>query len=209
MREEAVSKVGSVTLTVSPPGAEVLVDGSLIPKAPLVDPIFLEPGRHVLSARLDGYEAAQQEVVAAPGKGASVTLSLVLTRSGAKGQATAPRKWPHKEIVYAGVAGTGASLVIGLGLMGGSFAKASERDDVGQCKGGQGCKVDSQKIIEGIEQERYRLATGAFYSFIVAGGLGAATLTYYLATSIKSKAERRGMPVLAPLPGGIAIVGQW
>lgn len=210
MLHEAAGKVGSMKLSVSPPGAEVLVDGSVIQKAPVVDPIFLEPGRHVLGARLVGYEAAQQEVTAVPGKGASIVLSLVLAPSAEKkGPATIPPKGPRKEIVYAGIAGAGASLVIGFGLMGGSFAKASERDNVGQCKGGQGCLVGPIETIQAVEQERVQLANGARAGFIVAGALGAATLTYYLVTSTKAKAERKGMPVFAPLPGGFAAIGQW
>ncbi|AUX20265.1 hypothetical protein SOCEGT47_007310 [Sorangium cellulosum] len=73
---ESRSQVGAVTVTVSAAGAEVLVDGKAMGKAPLEGEIFVEPGEHQVEARLEAYVPANQTVRVAKGGTAEVTLAM-------------------------------------------------------------------------------------------------------------------------------------
>lgn len=55
---EAASKVGTIDVRVTPPGAEVLVDGKLAGTVPFSMPVFVEPGQHTIEARLGGNTAS-------------------------------------------------------------------------------------------------------------------------------------------------------
>ena len=86
--DRAKAHVGTVALTVEPAGAEVLVDGAPAGRAPLADPVFVEPGLHVIEAHLDGYRAASESRDLVPGAVAQISLKL----------APAPRRsrWPPR-----------------------------------------------------------------------------------------------------------------
>jgi tetratricopeptide (TPR) repeat protein len=47
---EAATHVGQVKLVADEPGASILVDEEVVGKSPLSDPIFLDPGEHVITA---------------------------------------------------------------------------------------------------------------------------------------------------------------
>ncbi len=77
---EAKRQVGTVSVSVSVPGAEVLVDGVSVGRAPLEGELFVEPGtRHVSPARLAGHEDAKQTIEAGKGTEQAVALTLVPT----------------------------------------------------------------------------------------------------------------------------------
>jgi hypothetical protein len=48
---EAVQHVGQVKLLADEPGAAIFVDEEVVGKSPLADPLFLDPGEHVITAR--------------------------------------------------------------------------------------------------------------------------------------------------------------
>lgn len=48
-------EVGTLELQVKNKGAEVLVDGSVVAEAPLITPVFVEPGEHRVDVRLAGH----------------------------------------------------------------------------------------------------------------------------------------------------------
>ncbi|WP_437814799.1 PEGA domain-containing protein [Sorangium sp. So ce1078] len=73
---ESRAQVGAVTVKVSVAGAEVVVDGKAVGKAPLEGEVFVEAGEHRLEARLEGYAPASQTVKVAKGGTAEVALAL-------------------------------------------------------------------------------------------------------------------------------------
>jgi hypothetical protein len=73
---EARKHVAAVTVTVSVDGAEVLVDGVSVGRAPLENEVFVEPGARVIEARLAGHTPAKAEAQAEKGGSMSVTLTL-------------------------------------------------------------------------------------------------------------------------------------
>ncbi|AGP33783.1 hypothetical protein SCE1572_04285 [Sorangium cellulosum So0157-2] len=85
---ESRAQVGALAVKAGAPGAEVLVDGKAVGKAPLEGEVFVEPGEHRVEARLEGYAPASQTVKVAKGGPAEVTLAMALAKSEA--QETAP-----------------------------------------------------------------------------------------------------------------------
>ncbi|XYH99208.1 PEGA domain-containing protein [Sorangium sp. So ce1128] len=80
---ESRAQVGAVTVTVSLAGAEVLVDGKVVGRAPLEGEVFVEPGEHRVDARLEGYAPASQTVTVAKGGKVEVALAMALARNEA------------------------------------------------------------------------------------------------------------------------------
>ncbi|MGK4007425.1 PEGA domain-containing protein [Sorangium sp. So ce1036] len=78
---ESRSQVGAVTVTVSAAGAEVLVDGKAMGKAPLEGEVFVEPGEHLVEARLERYAPTSQTVRVEKAGTAKVELAMVPLQS--------------------------------------------------------------------------------------------------------------------------------
>ncbi|WP_437958868.1 PEGA domain-containing protein [Sorangium sp. So ce119] len=78
---ESRAQVGGVAVTVGVAGAEVLVDGKSVGRAPLGGEVFVEPGEHELEARQAGYAPASQTVTVAKGGAVEVKLALALAKS--------------------------------------------------------------------------------------------------------------------------------
>ncbi|WP_437534178.1 PEGA domain-containing protein [Sorangium sp. So ce726] len=74
--QEARAQVAAVTVRAAPNGAEVTVDGASVGRAPLTDPVFLDPGRHEVGAKLDGYVPQARPVEATAGGTEAVVLEL-------------------------------------------------------------------------------------------------------------------------------------
>ncbi|WP_437292269.1 PEGA domain-containing protein [Sorangium sp. So ce406] len=78
---ESRAQVGAVAVTVGVAGAEVLVDGKAVGRAPLGGEVFVEPGEHEVEARQAGYAPASQKVTVAKGGAVEVKLALALAKS--------------------------------------------------------------------------------------------------------------------------------
>jgi hypothetical protein len=153
--EDTRRKVGALVIKVGVEGAEVLVDGKAIGRAPLADEVYLDPGLHTVEAKLAGYDAAKQAVQAATGPAQEVTLALVATAAlpppappapvaggaeapsppaaSAASAASAPPPQPPVEaggpstaVLISGGAVAGVALVAGAVLAGLSNGKASD-----------------------------------------------------------------------------------
>lgn len=76
MLEEALKRVGTLRIEVEPAGAQVLIDGKSEGKAPLEEPSFVEPGKHTIEVKLDGYKSAQVVVDMAAGSSKDIQFIL-------------------------------------------------------------------------------------------------------------------------------------
>jgi hypothetical protein len=76
MLEEVLKRVGTLRIQVEPAGAEVLIDGKSEGKAPLEEPSFVEPGKHTIEVKLDGYKPAQVVVDMAAGSSKDILIML-------------------------------------------------------------------------------------------------------------------------------------
>jgi hypothetical protein len=68
--------VGSVTVSVDPPAATLLVDGATAGQAPLDGELWLEPGTHTLRAQQQGRSSPEKTVKVASGEDIRVELKL-------------------------------------------------------------------------------------------------------------------------------------
>jgi hypothetical protein len=119
----AREKIGVITVT-APPGAEIFINKSSVGKAPLDSEFFVEPGRTVIEARLDGYQPSSESRDLAPGGAANVGIRLVpvrprLTILGSPPATSVPvRGGTNKAIVGIGIATSAVALGMGAGFTG-------------------------------------------------------------------------------------------
>jgi hypothetical protein len=74
---EAKKKAGWVVVAVDATGADVSIDGTTVGKSPLLDPVFVKPGKHTLYAAGGGKTAATSvDVKAGAAAAASLTLGV-------------------------------------------------------------------------------------------------------------------------------------
>jgi hypothetical protein len=70
--------LSDVTLTISPAGAAVVVDGRAVGKAPLAKPVQLAAGMHVIEVSSDGFEPQKKSLTTAAQINASLAIALDL-----------------------------------------------------------------------------------------------------------------------------------
>jgi hypothetical protein len=81
---EAKSHCGMLVVETSVPGAEVVVDGEILGKTPLdSDPWIVEPGDHVVTAHLEGYDDHSEQHHVEAGRTLRITITLQPSRSRA------------------------------------------------------------------------------------------------------------------------------
>ncbi len=93
------SFVSALTVTVTPSGATVLVDGRAVGKSPLPGPISVDMGNHVISAELEGYLAQQRTLELVGGRATDVSFALQELRHEGKLRVVAG---PREEIYVDG-----------------------------------------------------------------------------------------------------------
>ncbi|WP_437734959.1 PEGA domain-containing protein [Sorangium sp. So ce1335] len=81
---ESRAQVGALKVSVTVAGAEVLVDGKSVGRAPLEGEVFVDPGEHRAEARHLDYEPVSQTVSVAKGGTAEVRLAISPVRSEAQ-----------------------------------------------------------------------------------------------------------------------------
>jgi hypothetical protein len=121
--EKAKAHVGALAITVSAPGAEVLIDGKRLGVTPLADLVFVEPGTRKVEARLQGSETAMQTVEVTKGGSTDLTLTL----KTAEGPHVLPpgSHGPRMGVVVAGAVVTGVALAAGIGFLAAAGGKGS------------------------------------------------------------------------------------
>jgi hypothetical protein len=65
---EVKKNLAAVVLEAQPEGALVLIDGSQVAKTPMDQPVFVEPGAHTLTIKLEGFKTIDRKVDLAMGK---------------------------------------------------------------------------------------------------------------------------------------------
>jgi hypothetical protein len=223
---EAKRQIGTVTVTVNVPGAEVLVDGASAGHAPLEGELFVEPGTRTISARLAGHEEAKKVVEAGKGTEEAVTLKLVPIGpvdgppplpTGSATVVPPPAGGPKREVLIAGGSVAGAALVAGIGLVVGSNGKKADADmqraslqKLGVCPVGPiaaQCKDLRDKL--GTASTLHNVGIGLF---VGAAAAGAATAVYGIVASKQGAPARdatpvRVVPAVSNAGGSILIIG--
>jgi hypothetical protein len=201
----ARTKIGTLVITVDVLGADVAVDGKVIGKAPLEDPVFVTPGPHAVEARFRTHAAAEQ-VEAGAGTSRTLALSVIEKRP----------LWPAIAAGSAGVVAVG----VGAGLAAVASGKQADVNTLGTkvgpgpvCSGTPGAnnKTTCQTLAtDAVGHDT--LTRAALGSFIAGGALAltAAGLGVWAATGPKDgKTSVRAVPVLGHGQAGVVVVGTW
>lgn len=218
MLTQARAKVGAVKVSGAPDGAELTVDGLVVEKAPLKGELFVEPGAHRVGGKREGYVDGEGAVEAGAGAEAGVDLRMVkvpapkvvgVVDNVGEG-AVVPAAGPNRAIVVAGAVLTAVGLGMGGALLRVSFAKASDRDAALKVAS---CPYDSitcSHDVANAESARSVSGGAAGWSFIAAGVIGAATVTYVLLPR-SSKVGSGTKAAFSAGPGGVGmtVVGSW
>jgi hypothetical protein len=73
--DDAKHRVGQIAVGVSQPGAEVSIDGVVVGKSPMTDPVFAEPGTRTITATLNG-TSSSTKVDVTKGQTTAATVTL-------------------------------------------------------------------------------------------------------------------------------------
>ena len=222
----ARAKVGVVTVT-APPGAEVRINGSSVGKAPLDLPVYVEPGRTVVEARLDGYQSSLESRELAPGGEAKVELRLVpvpvlpelqggapvVRREAPPGPA--PDKKKRTAAIVTGSVLAGGGLIAGAVLAVVASAKASDASTKLKTlkTGTDPCHMHAGtcSAIDSDLGWHDRLSNASMGVFIGAGAVGLATLGYALFAAPRQPiaSGMRVLPTVGAGQGGFVVTGAW
>jgi hypothetical protein len=226
--KEALAKIASVTVQVVPAGAEVTVDGAVVGKAPLVDPVFLDPGKHEIGAKLEGHTPAMRPIATVAGSTETVVLKLERAPSvqvgGQTSASTSPMPGtPRNEVRTAVLAGggiaAGAGVVVGVVLTVLANGRASDAEKLRQdliTEGGGFAlcpNINLSKCAELKDTVRAKvdLTNAALWSFVAGGAIGAGTLVYGLVTMrpAASPPSVQVVPLLGTGASGLFVSGKF
>ncbi len=225
---ELRGQVGSVRITGMDRSAELRVDGNAVQLEPPSKEIFLEPGEHVIEARLDAERGVQRRALAVAGQSQDLSLESSGPAAAAEVSAPAPAPPPSAEQVDVGVppvqpeprgrtlvpvyvASGVAALGLGLGTAFGFGAKNSSADSeaaakrVGRngCADGTASPSDCDAARQALRDQR-RYSTLANVGWITAA-LGASVAITWLVWPETKRSDATARASLAVTPSGAAL----
>lgn len=221
---ESKTKVCTLTITTNVEGAQLLLGDKPLGRAPLVDPVFVDPGKVTVSALKDGYAAAKLEVDARAGQDVPVKLALMMADSAplptasATGTAALPPPPRSKvpAIVMGSVAVVGAAL--GTGLLIGSRDKYDATQKITEdirankksCVDGA-TNYDARCAGVATEGRGVNVLRDAGIVSIAAAGAAAAGAAIYLLWPAPGTSTRavRVMPVASDTAAGLVMTGKF
>jgi PEGA domain len=202
---EVQQHVGSLRIQVNRSGAEVFVDGTSVGTSPLAAEIYVEPGNHLVEARFGDLPPAQVNV--ATTKGPPIDVTVVLRGKGA-----------NKGVVVAGAVITGLAAIAG-GVFTGLWAsKGSDAKNLaGQVPKNNACAAGGvtpqptstcTNLVSDLNSQA-TFGTAAVGSFIGAGVVGLATLTYGLVGARNARSALTVSPIVTAQGGGLFVGGSF
>ena len=218
--KRALALVGTLAIEVDTAGPDVLVDDVEVGRAPLGEPVFLEPGPHRVVARFPGRPDAVQAVTLAAGGSERVSLKVL------KNEQPDPRvapgaTGPSMPIVITGGALAAVGLIVGTALTVAANGKASSADTLRSMVGSNsactgtaaGSNPNCAQLTNALNGHD-AFTKGAFASFVIGGAFAAATVGLVVRATTTSKVEKgapavRVTPVLGRAQGGIVVLGSF
>ncbi|WP_437280632.1 PEGA domain-containing protein [Sorangium sp. So ce375] len=223
---EARAHVGAVIVHADVPGAEVVVDGSVVGKTPLLDPVFVEPGPHTMAVRHDGY--APQETAVEVAAGSELRRAFELERPPQSAPPPRPAPPPQDDarrsntgVLLAGGSAAGAGVIAGvvftLAASGKESAVRRQWESIHAVRGGNvdcmflttGDPVTACQKLSSLVDDRDLFRNLALWSFVGGGVAALGTLGYWIASpsSAPEAQHVRVIPLVSPVGGGIAAGG--
>lgn len=210
--EEALKQIGTLFIKVNIDGADILIDGKSIGKAPLEHEIFVDAGNRKLEARLPGHDPASQQLNVA--KGSTHKVSLTLNKSAAPLPIAIKPKRPSwiLPVLVTGGAVSAAALGTGIGLLAAGSSKADDADamllDLQRSHGATPCAPPNAVQPQCSELKSLRTDHDTFHNVgvgtMVVGGLAvAATVgTALYVFKFRGKSEKtESAPAVVPVAG--------
>jgi hypothetical protein len=202
---EAEKKVGKLKIKVNAAGALILVDNVLKGKAPLADPVRVDPGKHAVLVTL-GEEQAEQSIVVETGASVDVTFNLAAPSSSAVApSASAPAESAqHVSSARTGVlvGGSVAALVgVGVGAVFLGLA-AGKGAEIGKCAG----EKDGRDCATNLANEQAVYKNGAFWGFVGGGALALGTVAFLV---FGPKPKVVVAPAVSSSRAGVFVTGQF
>jgi hypothetical protein len=216
----------SVEVDVS--GARVTVDGHPVGVSPLPDPLYLEPGHHVVAATYPGAGDAHREFDANLGDATGMVLRLAPSREQAAPTSAAPETVTHRKrstpLIIAGVAVAAAALTTGIVFTVLVNARwndaASDQNAIfaqstspAPCGSPTGSLVGACSTLHDDLSARDTWANGAVIAYVVAGAAAASTLAYVFWPDPRPKSDDpvavRPAPMVGRNAGGLFLEGSF
>ena len=200
----ARSKVGTLVVDADAPDTQIVIDGRVVGKTPLEDPIFVEPGHHEIVARLGAKVAIAKVDI---GAGAEKSLKLVVT---AVTEDPGKRR-PSIPVVVSGGVLSVAGIVSGVALLAlaGSTAGRADAQLANVKAAGKPCTNGSDAgacgELHALNARSDTLHNIAIPVLAAGGALAAGTLVYALWPRAKAEpaAAVRPLPVVGPGRAGL------
>ncbi|WP_437896489.1 hypothetical protein [Sorangium sp. So ce124] len=233
-QRKAASHVATLYLSVDPPDAEVLIDGKPISAPARTYRLFLDPGQHMVRARLAGHEEAFASFDAQAGK--PTTLSLQVPRAAAPGtpakgtsmrssalpvqasSSVAPSSTASK-LRIAGAVVAGATMAAGGGLLIWSAYAEDELHDRatalrGADKDASRCaRPDAPRAcseLRDLQEKRDFLTKTGWMTLVSGGAIGALTLVSLLVDRTSPSSDGvRVVPTVSGQRMGLMMAGVW
>lgn len=228
---EVRARVGAVVVAAAG-GAELRVDGRAVGVAPLLDPVFVEPGRHVIEARR-GEQHARVEVELAAGQEKAVALPLGEAPPGEPARGAAPEgarpapappgapgasqdPW-HRSVLIVGGGLAAAGLVLGVGMTVAANNKSGEIEGLRVGDGNPSACYRSTsgpcRALIGAVTELDTFTTVAGIGYVLAIGAAAGTAALLLlpppGQRPASGVALRPAPWIGPGGGGAVVLGRF
>lgn len=219
--EEALKQIGTIVIKTSVDGADILIDGKSIGKAPLDQEVFVEPGARRIEAKFEGYESAQQQLQVAKGSTHQVTLKLKKSAPPPPAVVTPTRPSWTVPVIVVGSSLAVASIGTGIGLLVASSDKGSDADDLlASIKSDPKtvnrtapCPADSRCAgLKDLRADHDTFHNVAIGTFVLGGVFAAATVTsVFLLSPKKSSTESdvRVAPAVGPTSQGLFVTGKF
>ncbi|WP_437486715.1 PEGA domain-containing protein [Sorangium sp. So ce1014] len=237
-QRKAAPHVGTLYLSVDPPDAEVLIDGKPISAPARIYRLFLEPGQHMVRARLAGHEEAFQSFDAQAGK--ATTISMQVPRAAtpaaeAKDTATGVRTAKRSargaqaspvtpsatasNLRIAGAILAGATMAVGGGFLIWSAYTEDQLHDRAATLRGADREADrcarpnaprACSELRDLQERRDLLEQVGWVSLATGGALGALTLASLLVGRTSPPSDgARIVPTAGGRSAGLMMVGVW
>ncbi|AGP39724.1 hypothetical protein SCE1572_37660 [Sorangium cellulosum So0157-2] len=238
-QRKAAPHVGTLYLSVDPPDAEVLVDGKPISAPARTYRLFLEPGQHMVRARLAGHEEAFQSFDAQAGKATTISMQVpraatqaaipakdaaTMTREPkrsarvAQASSVAPSSTASK-LRIAGAVLAGATMIVGGGFLTWSAYTEDELHDRATALRGADKEADrcarpnaprACAELRDLQEQRDLLRQVGWVSLASGGAIGALTLvSLFVGRTSVPSDGVRVVPTASGQSAGLMMVGAW
>ena len=209
----AKAKIATVTLQVTPAGAEILIDGVSVGRAPLTESLFVEPGAHNVAARVVGRPDAARALTLKAGSEERISLMV--------SEAVVPPPIESRSmvpvVVLGGIAAFGLATGVGLYVAGSSKQSTAEGLHKGILDAHRSCVPGASNYdaqcgqVDDVSASADTLHRAGF-GLLVGGGAAVVGTAIYLlwpSSKVTTGASVRVLPVATTTSAGLFATGNF